>query len=132
MIPKIASMTQNLQVVSIPTNTHKIIIDKDRVSGYTDGLDAMRQAVYLILSTERYSYPIYSWNFGIELKDLFGKQMNYVIPVLKLRIEDALSQDDRITSVENFEFETNKNTLTTAFTVKTTQGDFETSMEVTI
>lgn len=125
-------MTQNLQVVSIPTNTHKIIIDKDRVSGYTDGLDAMRQAVYLILSTERYSYPIYSWNFGIELKDLFGKQMNYVIPVLKLRIEDALSQDDRITSVENFEFETNKNTLTTAFTVKTTQGDFETSMEVTI
>lgn len=132
MIPKIASMTQNLQVVSIPTNTHKIIIDKDRVSGYTDGLDAMRQAVYLILSTERYSYPIYSWNYGIELKDLFGKQMNYVIPVLKQRIEDALSQDDRITSVENFEFETNKNTLTTTFTVKTTQGDFETSMEVTI
>lgn len=125
-------MTQNLQVVSIPTNTHKIIIDKDRVSGYTDGLDAMRQAVYLILSTERYSYPIYSWNYGIELKDLFGKQMNYVIPVLKQRIEDALSQDDRITSVENFEFETNKNTLTTTFTVKTTQGDFETSMEVTI
>lgn len=132
MIPKIAAMTQNLQVVTTPTNTHKIMIDKDRVSGYTDGLEAMKQAVYLILSTERYAYPIYSWNYGIELRDLFGKQMNYVIPVLKQRIQDALSQDDRITSVEDFDFKTNRNTLTATFTVKTTQGDFETSMEVTV
>ena len=53
---------------------------KDSISGTVDNLDAMRQVVYKILNTERYQYLIYSWNYGVELLDLFGEPVTYVCP----------------------------------------------------
>ena len=132
MIPKTSLTVNNIRTVTIPTNTYRIIIDKDRVSGETDGLDAMKQAVYLILSTERYSYPIYSWNYGVELKDLFGQPTTYVEAVLEYRIRDALMADERITDVRNFEFSSQKNTVSATFEVVTNQGNVQSTVEVTI
>ena len=40
-----------------------------------DETEAVRQAAIKILNTERYENEIYSWNYGIELKDL----IKYVI-----------------------------------------------------
>lgn len=132
MIPSNNTLTTQLQQISIPTNTHKIIYDKNRVSDYTDRLEAMRQAVYLILNTERYKYPIYNWQYGIELLDLIGQQMTYVIPTLRQRITDALMQDDRILQVTNFEFEQNRNKLHCKCLVNTIYGDFTTEIEVEV
>lgn len=39
-----------------------------------DGMEAVKQAVYKILQTERYKYVIYDWNYGVELEDLLEKQ----------------------------------------------------------
>jgi hypothetical protein len=132
MIPSSGVLNTQIVTVNIPTNTYKVILDKARISGYTDGLAAMRQAVYLILSTERYAFPIYSWNYGIELRDLFGQQTTYVIPELKRRITEALMQDDRITNVSDFQFEVIKNKVSTTFTVTTTKGEIEAGLEVSI
>lgn len=132
MIPKTSLTVNNIQTVTIPTNTYRIIIDKDRVSGETDGIEAMKQAVYLILSTERYAYPVYSWNYGVELKDLFGQPTTYVEAVLEYRIRDALMADERITDVRNFEFSSQKNTVSTTFEVVTNQGNVQSTVEVTI
>lgn len=132
MIPKTSLTVNNIRTVTIPTNTYRIIIDKDRVSGETDGLDAMKQAVYLILSTERYAYPVFSWNYGVELKDLFGQPTTYVEAVLEYRIRDALMADERITDVRNFEFSTQKNTVSATFEVVTNQGNVQSTVEVTI
>lgn len=132
MIPKTSLTVNNIRTVTIPTNTYRIIIDKDRVSGETDGLEAMKQAVYLILSTERYAYPVFSWNYGVELKDLFGQPTTYVEAVLEYRIRDALMADERITDVRNFEFSTQKNTVSATFEVVTNQGNVQSTVEVTI
>lgn len=132
MIPKTSLTVNNIRTVTIPTNTYRIIIDKDRVSGETDGLEAMKQAVYLILSTERYAYPVYSWNYGVELKDLFGQPTTYVEAVLEYRIRDALMADERITDVRNFEFSSQKNTVSATFEVVTNQGNVQSTVEVTI
>ena len=70
MIPDNVTLDTTLEEVEIPTNTHKINYDKERVNGYVDNLEAMKQAIYLILNTERYAYPIYSWGYGIELVEL--------------------------------------------------------------
>ena len=43
-----------------PGYTHKLDIDRKRVSGMTDKRDALYQAIYLILNVERYAWPIYS------------------------------------------------------------------------
>ena len=132
MIPKTSLTVNNIRTVTIPTNTYRIIIDKDRVSGETDGLAAMKQAVYLILSTERYAYPVYSWNYGVELKDLFGQPTTYVEAVLEYRIRDALMADERITDVRNFEFSSQKNTVSATFEGVTNQGNVQSTVEVTI
>lgn len=132
MIPSSGVLNTQIVTVEVPTNTHRMLVDHERVSGYTDGLEAMRQAVYLILATERYAFPIYSWNYGIELRDLFGQQTTYVIPELRRRITEALMQDDRITNVSDFQFEVVKNKVSTTFLVTTTKGEIEAGMEVSI
>ena len=93
------------------------------VRGETDELDAMRQAVSKILQTERYRYAVYDWNYGVELEDLYGKNVSYVIPELKRRIEDALLADDRVTAVTDFSFREEKGSVTAAFTVYTIFGE---------
>lgn len=83
-----------------------------------DGLEALKQTVETILSVERYKFPIYSWNYGIELDSLIGKSYNYVITETRRRIEEALEMDDRIETVDNFEFEKiDKNTISVSFVV---------------
>jgi hypothetical protein len=102
------------------------------INGYTDGKEAVQQAIYLILNTERYKFIIYSWNYGVELVDLFGKPMSYVIAELPRRIKEALLQDDRITDVNDFTFEVKRSRLYTTFTVTTIYGDIPTELEVAI
>lgn len=116
-----------------PTFTYRMDIDNENVTGKTDTIEAMKQAVYKILNTERYAYIIYSWDYGVELRDLFGKPKNYCMPEIERRIREALLNDERITAVENFSFEQpDRHTIATTFTVETVFGDFDTEKEVSI
>lgn len=81
-------------------------LNETNVRGWVDELEAYKQAVYKLLSTERYDYIIYSWDYGVELKDLIGKHIAYVVPMLEVRLTEAVMQDDRTISVGNFEFDT--------------------------
>jgi hypothetical protein len=115
-----------------PSYTYKLDIDRGRVKGMTDEADAMLQAIYLVLSVERYQYPIYSYNYGVELEDLIGQPKDYVMSEVKRRITEALTQDDRINSVDSWEFDTTKKAVIVSFTVHTIYGDVETTKEVPV
>ena len=104
----------------------------DRISGYIDGVEAVTQAVYLILSTERYKYIIYSWDYGVELVDLVGKPMPYVLSELPRRITEALTMDDRIDDVTDFEFTQDGKVLHTKFTVVSNVGNISTDLEMKV
>ena len=115
------------------TQTYLMNIESNRIRGYTDDLDAVRQAVYKILNTERYENVIYSWDYGIETYDLYGEDDTYVIPELQRRIEDALSIDERILECIDFSFEKNqKNTILVKFTVSTIYGDADIEQVVNV
>ena len=98
-------------------------LDKNLFVGKVDDVQAVEQAIYKILNTERYEHEIYSWDYGVELADLYGQSMPYVMSEAKRRIEDALMADDRIEAVTDFEVKRSKRTLHIKFTVVTTQGD---------
>ena len=103
------------------------------VAGSVDGLDAVRQSVRLILSVERYHWLIHSWQYGVELSDLFGKPLSYALPEIERRIREALLQDDRVSDVRDFTFTKGRGgVVTAAFTVVTTLGELRESREVTI
>lgn len=116
----------------MPSMTYRMAAEKKEVRGVLDGMDAVKQAVYKILQTERYKYVIYDWNYGVELEDLFGKAVSFVIPELQRRITEALLTDDRIEAVTDFSFETEKGSVTAAFRVQTIWGDLEAERTVEI
>ena len=151
MIPNIELLTQNITEKEYSTKTYKIICresslsndvlnltlavddeEYDRISGYVDGLDAVAQAVYLILSTERYKFIIYSWDYGVELVDLFGKPMPYVRAELPRRIKDALVTDNRIKDVVDVVFKPLGKILGVQFTVVTDAGKIYVALEVEV
>ena len=106
MIPKIKT-SADITVQEQPTKTYKMELYKGNyILGFVDSQKAMEQAIYKIIRTERYKYIIYSWNYGIELEDLFGMPVEYCVVELERRISEALLQDNRITAVHTFEFDT--------------------------
>ena len=106
MIPKIKT-SADITVKELPTKTHRMeLYEGNYILGFVDSLKAMEQAIYKIIRTERYKYIIYSWIYGIELEDLFGMPVEYCVVELERRISEALLQDNRITAVNGFEFDT--------------------------
>lgn len=132
MIPSVNNLlTTNLEVVTQPSKNYKMHIQDDIVIGICDKLEAMIQVIYKILNTERYIYPIYSWNYGIELADLFGEPVSYVCAEIERRVTEALTQDDRIKSVSDFEFDiSKKHMVVCTFLVHTIFGDVKTEKGV--
>lgn len=113
---------------------------KSRFIGKVDDTEAMKQAIVKILNTERYDYEIYSWDYGVELRDLYGMPVPYVMSEIKERITDAVTADDRFESVDNFEVEqTDRRTIHCQFTVTATDGerissyyDYDTGGEINV
>lgn len=134
MIPDVELLAEEITETEYPTNTYRIVNvgDVSSINGYVDDIEAIKQAIYLILSTERYEHIIYSWDYGVELVDLYGQPLPYVISELERRIIEALTQDDRIDDVINFEFEKNGKRLHTTFTVVTKVGEIPTDLEVEV
>lgn len=125
-------LKQDFKVFSQPSKTFKLDLVNKRIVNTVDGLEAVKQAVYCILNTERFDWLIYSWNYGVEIKDLFGRPMGLVKSKLKKRIKEALMQDDRIQGVDAFSFAASGRKLHITFTVHTSIGDIQAEKEVRI
>lgn len=113
-----------------PSKTFKLDIDKSRCVGFIDELEAVKQAIFLMTSIERYEHIIYSWDVGIELKDLYGQPAPYVASELPRRLQECLLQDDRITAVDSFEVTIVQKKVHVKYTAHTIYGDIETESEV--
>lgn len=140
MIPTATATADDLQndfdvltEVQQSTKTYCLRLNNMRIQGLTDGQKAMQQAIFKILQTERYGYPqIYSDNYGVELRELIGQPIPYVLPEIERRITEALTWDERITAVDNFDFVVEKSKVHVTFTAHTIFGDLEEELAVTI
>lgn len=132
MIPAVTGfLKENFEIEEQPDKTYKM--QETVLRGKIEGKEAVRQAVYKILNTERYQYPVYSWDYGIELVDLYGEPFSYVCPELERRITEALTWDTRIQSADNFTFEQKAGgRILVTFTVHTVYGDIDTEQEVDV
>jgi phage baseplate assembly protein W len=133
MLPKTSEILQkNLKIVQKPSKTYRLDVENKRIIDMVDGLEAVKQSVYCILNTERFEWLIYSWNYGSELKDLFGKSTGLVKAKIKKRIREALKQDDRISEVDSFSFDLVERKLHVTFMVHTQWGEIDAEKEVSI
>lgn len=125
-------MSPDFKVESMPSLTYAMNLEKNRFVGKVDGEAAIRQAIVKIIHTERYEHEIYSWDYGMERKDLYGKSIPYVLSEVKRRITEALTSDDRIAAIEDFTVErVGKDSLHLNFTVITLEdGQWRMEREV--
>lgn len=113
-----------------PSKTYRLT--GDRISGMTDGKGAICQAIDLALSTERWRYQIFSADYGCELQALFGQQKRVDPVEIKLLIEEALLEDDRIKAIEDMLVEYEGDTAAISFTAVTAFGDIKAERRVSV
>lgn len=129
-------IVEDFEYTQEPGYTYRMKVDMEdgtagQFVGHIDGLQAVEQAVYKVLNTERGEDEIYRDQYGIEIDDLFGKPIPYVIPELDRRVKDALLQDDRISSIGNFTFEIpKKGIIHMTFTVTSIYGEIVISQNI--
>ncbi|GGG13554.1 DUF2634 domain-containing protein [Paenibacillus aceti] len=128
MIPIGGNLTPELEKVQETSRTYRLDFQNNRMAGMTDGLDAVRQAVYKILQTERFAHLIYSNNYGFEGHSLIGRNSGYVRAELNRRVSEALLQDDRISEITEFQVDIQEDQAVASFLVHSLYGDFR--MEV--
>lgn len=123
---------EEFEIENYPSKTYCMDMERFRIKGKIDGIESMPQVIYKILYTERDTFLAYSDDYGIELEDLYGEPVTFVLPELERRIKEALEWDSRIDSVDEFEFNVNGSDITATFTVHTIFGDIETERTVEI
>lgn len=115
------------------SRTYRLDRENRTITGMIDEVEAMQQAVYKILSTQRYEELIYSWRYGVELLHLYGKSKSYVVPELERVITEALLCDDRIQGIEKFECRfLRSGIVNVSFTVHTIFGEMNVQREVEV
>lgn len=122
----------DFEPVEQTSNTYRLFYQKNKLKGFTDEIDALKQAIYFILNIERYDYLIYNWNYGFEIKDLIGQEPKNILPEIQKRISDALIQDSRINEILNFSFSMLKNKVIVYFTVKSIFGDLQQELNINL
>ena len=122
-LPEVAGFDTDIVITSQPTKTWIINREHLQVSGMDSGLEAVRQAVEIMLFTERYRWQIFNTDFGAELDSLVGEDEPFITSELPRIVEDALSIDSRVVSIDDWVFSRNGESLKASFTVHTVFGD---------
>lgn len=111
--------------------TYKIDFNRKRVGGMIDGVEAVAQAVWKILSTTRFAHLIYDDQYGCDFFNKIndnGLTDEYIQADMPVMIEEALTADPRITGISNFTYEIlDHESVHVSFTAETIYGDL--SME---
>ena len=130
-LPQNVGINASLEYTELPTTTFIIDWSSRQIAGIGTGLDAMRQAVEVILANGRFRWQIYDSNFGVELEGLIGDDLDYIKAEIPRRIEEAFSVDSRILSVDNYVFtETSPGVLSVSFDVQTVYGAIQEEVSI--
>lgn len=92
-----------------------------------EDLEAIKVWVWCCLHSERYRYPIYSWQYGVEYEQYFGETLtaDYLNGDCKTETEEALKVNPWIIGVTNFSAEMEGSRLHISFTLETDFGEAE-------
>lgn len=123
---------QNVTFESQPSLTWWRDPQTNRIVGQTDGQKAVKQAVEVMLSVERFRWQIYRPYFGVSWDGLIGNDPGYVAAELQRRIREAVMIDDRVTGISDYKYTVNGDSLTASVTVNTVFGSINQTVEVTL
>jgi len=109
-----------------PSLTYKLDLDKGRIIGRTDGIDAINQAIRKAVITPRFKCLIYDNQYGSEIEDAIIAQdatREYVRTAIEGFVTDALKPDTRIMRVSDFSVSFEADAAYISFRAETIYGD---------
>ncbi|OAB33863.1 DUF2634 domain-containing protein [Paenibacillus glacialis] len=122
---------EELEPVALPSRTYKLDLVNKRISSQTiDGLDAIKQVVFKILSTTRFEHLIYSNDFGSEVDLSASRGRSVFESEVERWVKEALTQDDRIVAVTGFKFAYELDNALVHFTVESEFGRYQETKEL--
>lgn len=111
------------------TRTYAMDFRHKRIAGFTDGKEAAMQAIWKILSTQRFAHLIYDDQYGCDIMNKIGASgltKQYLDSDVPKMVEEALLADERITGVADFRYEIlSCDSVHVEFTAYTIYGDLE-------
>ncbi|CUO92008.1 phage-like element PBSX protein%2C XkdS [Clostridium baratii] len=132
MTPKFNFVVSEIEDTVQSSKTYKIDSFNGRITRKIDELEAIKQAIFKILQTERFENVIYDDSYGVELVGLIGKPKEFVKSDIERIIKEALLVDERILGIENFNIvDETKDILKIEFKVNSIYGDIKLESEVT-
>lgn len=91
-----------------PSLTYRLDLDRGRITGKIDGLEAVNQAIRKAIITPRFKCLIYDNQYGSEVEDAIitnDATNEYVETAVEGFIVDALKPDTRILNIYDFAFD---------------------------
>lgn len=109
----------------IPCEFDYDFINNELKENLVYGKEAIKIWIYKALLTKRYKHLIYSWDYGHEIDHLIGKNYNheYIASEMRRFIEEVLSINENILTIEDFECTFSGKTLSCTFVAKTKYGE---------
>lgn len=108
-----------------PSLTYKLDLDKGRIAGKIDKLEAVNQAIRKAIITPRFKCLIYDNQYGSEIEDAViskNATQEYIEAAIEGFITDALKPDTRILSVSDFSISFEGNSVYILFKADTIFG----------
>ncbi|MGP0587275.1 DUF2634 domain-containing protein [Paenibacillus timonensis] len=110
---------------TLPSRTYALDFETGQVvERIIDGTEAIRQFIRKAIQTARYRYLIYNSQYGCEIESLLGQDISQQLLKSEITrvITEALREDDRVASVDQFQIVREIDKLFVTFTVHTTEG----------
>ena len=94
--------------------------------------EAIKVWIWNCLKTQRFRYPIYSWDYGTDLEQYIGHTVSeeYLNTDCESEIKEALMVNPYIEGISDFSAEIRKEHLTLSFKVETRFGEMEVEQSV--
>ncbi len=116
-----------------PSKTYRLDIERGRIVGTIDGIEAVRQAIQKAIITPRFKCLIYDNQYGSEIEETITAKdadENYVRATAEGFIKDALLPDSRIIDISDFEFDFANDAAHIKFTAETIFGQTDIEEEI--
>lgn len=110
------------------SKTYRLDLDKGRISGIIDGLEAVEQAIRKALITQRFKCLIYDSQYGSEIEEAIiaaDASEDYTRTAIEGFVRDALKPDSRIVDIHDFEIEFTDDAANISFIADTIFGTTE-------
>ena len=111
----------------VPTE-YEIDFETGQLTGRkVKGKEALKVWIWLCLQTQRFKWPIYTWDYGIDIEQYVGQAVTEEFVELDLEgeIREALTINPHISDVVDFKASIQGSKITVRFTAVTDQGEVE-------